>query len=131
MIEEIINQEDKLAIIVRDNFNRKGTTFLTPNDSTQQLAFMIHPKGKVIEPHIHNNVLRQIDYTQEVLIIKSGKLKVDFYNDQKEYLKSTVLNQGDVILLMKGGHGFQVLEDLCMIEVKQGPYVGEIDKVKF
>jgi mannose-6-phosphate isomerase-like protein (cupin superfamily) len=92
---------------------------------------MHHPTGKVIQPHVHNPVIREVTYTQEVLFIKSGKLRVDFYNDQQEYLDSRILEAGDVILLVTGGHGFEVLEEIEMIEVKQGPYVGEQDKTRF
>jgi mannose-6-phosphate isomerase-like protein (cupin superfamily) len=91
---------------------------------------MHHPAGKVIDPHVHNPVPRQVHYTQEVLFIKRGKLRVDFYNDQRDYLESRVLREGDVILLASGGHGFEVLEELEMIEVKQGPYAGEMDKTR-
>jgi hypothetical protein len=92
---------------------------------------MHHPTGKVIQPHVHNPVIREVTYTQEVLFIKNGKLRVDFYNDQQEYLDSRILEAGDVILLVTGGHGFEVLEEIEMIEVKQGPYVGEQDKTRF
>jgi mannose-6-phosphate isomerase-like protein (cupin superfamily) len=92
---------------------------------------MNHPKGKVIEPHVHNPVKREVHYTQEVLIIKKGKLRVDFYLENQEYLKSTILSEGDLILLMTGGHGFEILEDLEMIEVKQGPYAGDQDNTRF
>nr|WP_258560849.1 hypothetical protein [Cylindrospermopsis raciborskii] len=87
--------------------------------------------GKIIQPHVHNPVPREVIYTQEVLFIKRGKLRVDFYNDQQEYLESRVLQTGDVILLITGGHGFEVLEEIEMIEVKQGPYVGDKDKTRF
>ena len=92
---------------------------------------MNHPKGKVIEPHVHNPVERIVSYTQEVLFIKEGKLKVDFYSNNQKYLESRELNKGDVILLMTGGHGFEILEDLIMFEVKQGPYAGDKDKTRF
>jgi hypothetical protein len=85
----------------------------------------------VIQPHVHNPVIREVTHTQEVLFIKNGKLRVDFYNDQQEYLDSRILEAGDVILLVTGGHGFEVLEEIEMIEVKQGPYVGEQDKTRF
>ena len=92
---------------------------------------MKHPAGKIIQPHVHNPVKREVFYTQEVLLIKSGKLRVDFYSEGQKYLKSRFLVSGDVILLIKGGHGFEVLEELEMIEVKQGPYRGEKDKTRF
>ena len=131
MVEEIIHHKELLAIIVRDNFKKQGVTFFTTNELSQQLAFIEHPKGKIIEPHLHNPVPREVHYTQEVLFIKSGILRVDFFDDQQVFFESRILNKGDVILLIKGGHGFEVCEDLQMIEVKQGPYVGEKDKTRF
>jgi mannose-6-phosphate isomerase-like protein (cupin superfamily) len=131
MIEEIAYKKELMAIIVRDNYNKPGVTFFTDNELSQQLAYMEHPSGKIIDPHVHKPVKREVLYTKEVLLIKSGKLKVDFYNDAQDYLESRVLNGGDVILLIKGGHGFEVLEDIRMIEVKQGPYAGEEDKIRF
>ena len=92
---------------------------------------MKREKGYIIDPHIHNPVTREVEYTKEVLFIKSGKVKVDFYDNERNYLESEILNTGDVILLAYGGHGFKVLEDCEMIEVKQGPYAGELDKTRF
>lgn len=130
-IEHIENQNKTYAIIIRTQYQKPGITFVTPNDFSQQLAFMQHPKGKQIMPHIHNPVPREVTFTQEVLWIKSGKLRVDFYTDDQCYLESRVLNSGDVILLASGGHGFEVIEDVEMFEVKQGPYAGEHDKTRF
>ena len=92
---------------------------------------MKHPKGKIIQAHRHKQVKREVLYTQEVLVIKSGKLKVNFYDDNEKYLESCVLGKGDIILLASGGHGFEILEDLEMVEVKQGPYSPDDDKVRF
>jgi len=131
MFEEIRHGEQLLAFIVRSEFQREGITFFTPSELSQQLAFMSHPAGRLIDPHIHNPVPREVSYTQEVLIIRSGALRVDFYDDFQNYLESRELRQGDVILLATGGHGFEVLEDLEMFEVKQGPYAGEGDKTRF
>ncbi|BAZ82389.1 hypothetical protein PN497_12480 [Sphaerospermopsis kisseleviana CS-549] len=131
MIEQIIHQNELLALIISHRFNQPGIHFFTPDELSQQLAYMHHPMGKIIQPHVHNPVPREVIYTQEVLFIKRGKLRVDFYNDQQEYLESRVLETGDVILLITGGHGFEVLEEIEMIEVKQGPYVGEQDKTRF
>jgi mannose-6-phosphate isomerase-like protein (cupin superfamily) len=132
MIENVTDDNNHLlAVIVSKDFNKPGIHFFTPNDLSQQLAYMRHPVGKVIQPHVHNAVVREVIYTQEVLLIKSGKLRVDFYNEQQIYLESRVLEAGDVILLICGGHGFEVLEEVEMIEVKQGPYIGEQDKIRF
>jgi mannose-6-phosphate isomerase-like protein (cupin superfamily) len=131
MIEQIIHQDRLLAIIVSHRFDLPGIHFFTPNDLSQQLAYMHHPTGKIIPPHVHNPVPREVTYTQEVLFIKKGKLRVDFYSDRQNYLESRLIEAGDVILLVTGGHGFEVLEEIEMIEVKQGPYVGEQDKTRF
>lgn len=122
---------ETLAIIIRSDFKKEGIEFFTPDDYSQQLAYMKHPKGKIIDPHVHNIVKRQVHLTQEVLVIKTGKLRVDFYTDKKEYLESYLLEAGDVILLASGGHGFEVIEDLEMYEIKQGPYAGDNDKTRF
>jgi mannose-6-phosphate isomerase-like protein (cupin superfamily) len=131
MIESITYHNQLLALIVSHRFNEPGIHFFTPNELSQQLAYMRHPVGKVIAPHVHNPVTREVQYTQEVLFIKKGKLRVDFYNNQQQYLESRILEAGDVILLVTGGHGFEVLEEIEMIEVKQGPYVGDQDKTRF
>ena len=130
-IEYIKDNEQILAIVISHRFNEKGIHFFTPDEFSQQLAYMNHPKGKSIVPHYHNPVKRDVVYTQEVLIIKRGKLKVDFYDNNQIYLKSKVLETGDIILLASGGHGFEMLEDVEMIEVKQGPYTGDADKTRF
>jgi mannose-6-phosphate isomerase-like protein (cupin superfamily) len=130
-VEEITQGAHLLAIIIRADHSTSGVDFFTPNSLSQQLAAMGHPKGKIIAPHIHNPVPREVSYTKEVLIIKKGKLRVDFYDDHQNYLESRILYQNDVILLALGGHGFEVLEELQMIEVKQGPYAGDRDKVRF
>ena len=120
-----------MAIIVSHKFNEPGIHFFTPNDFSQQLAYMSHPKGKVIEPHVHNAVARNVHFTKEVLIIKKGKLRVDFYDADQTYFESRILYAGDIILLSEGGHGFEVLEPVEMYEVKQGPYAGDVDKTRF
>jgi mannose-6-phosphate isomerase-like protein (cupin superfamily) len=131
MIETIRTGDQILAVIISRDFHEPGIHFFTPNDLSQQLAFMRHPAGKVIDPHVHNPVRRSVHYTQEVLFVKRGKLRVDFYDETQLYLESRVLHGGDVILLATGGHGFEVLEEVEMIEVKQGPYAGDEDKTRF
>lgn len=131
MIERIVSNDCLFAVIIRSGFCEPGIHFLTPNDFSQQLAYMKHPAGKVIEPHVHNLVPREVHYTQEVLFIRKGRLHVDFYDNDQHYLESRVLEPGDVILLAGGGHGFEALEELEMFEVKQGPYAGDHDKTRF
>lgn len=131
MIEIIRKEKSILAIIIFKDFKKAGISFFTPEDFSQQLAYMNHPKGKIIQPHKHNSLPRKVFYTQEVLFLKKGRLRVDFYDDNNKYLYNRILGAGDVILLASGGHGFEVLEEIEMIEVKQGPYIGELDKVRF
>jgi mannose-6-phosphate isomerase-like protein (cupin superfamily) len=131
MICVIKTSQKILAIIISKDFRKEGIEFFTPDDFSQQLAYMNRPEGYIISPHVHNLVPREVTLTQEVLFIRSGKLRVDFYDDDKKYLESKILTAGDVILLAGGGHGFEMLEPTEMIEVKQGPYSGEVDKVRF
>ncbi len=129
---EVIKKKEKvIAMIIRNNHACEGVDFITPNEYSQQVAYMHHKEGKVIDAHVHNLVHRNVVITQEVLFIKKGKLRVDFYDDYEDYLESVILNSGDVILLVSGGHGFVVLEEVEMIEVKQGPYAGDADKKRF
>ncbi len=131
MIERIQHKDEVLAIIIRVSFCKDGVDFFTPSTYSQQLGYMNRPAGYVIAPHVHNPVLREVQYTKEVLFIKSGRLRVDFYSEQQEYLESAVLEAGDVILLAYGGHGFEMLKPTEIIEVKQGPYAGDHDKTRF
>ena len=131
MITVIAHGGRQLALIVSHDYDRPGVSFFTPNDLSQQLAFIRHPAGHVIESHVHNEVRREVQLTQETLFIRRGKLRVDFYNDEQLYLESRILEAGDAILLIQGGHGFEVLEEVEMFEVKQGPYTGDRDKTRF
>jgi mannose-6-phosphate isomerase-like protein (cupin superfamily) len=131
MIERIKHHDRELALIIRAEYRSDGIEFFTPNSYSQQVGYMNRPTGYVIPPHVHNPVAREVHFTKEVLFIKSGRLRVDFYSDQQAYLESAMLFQGDVILLAFGGHGFEMLEDSEIIEVKQGPYAGEADKTRF
>ena len=131
MIENILHEGRTLAVVLHTNHYADGIEFFTPNDFSQQLGYMNRPQGYVIPPHVHNPVPREVQFTKEVLFIKSGRVRVDFYDDDQSYLESRILEQGDVILLAFGGHGFEMLEPTEMIEVKQGPYTGEEDKTRF
>jgi mannose-6-phosphate isomerase-like protein (cupin superfamily) len=129
-VETVTSGGDTLALIVRGSINQPGISFFTPNDFSQQLAYMQHPAGKVIVPHLHKPVQRAVTKTLEVLFVRKGRVRVDFYTDDRAYTESRVLGAGDVILLVAGGHGFEVLEPVEMFEVKQGPYAGDEDKTR-
>ncbi|MBC7615284.1 MAG: hypothetical protein H7202_04395 [Pedobacter sp.] len=129
MIENIIFSNIIFATIIRADYKKEGIFFFTPDDFSQQLGYMNRPKGYIIAPHYHNHIDRKITITQEVLYIKSGVVRVDFYTSTNTYLESKILGTGDVILLAAGAHGFEILEEAEIIEVKQGPYNQDKDKV--
>ena len=132
MIEKISHKKKLFALIVRGKFrNKKGVNFFTPNHTTQQFGYMKHKKNHIIEPHLHNKRLTKILRTTEVILLLKGTLRVDFYNDKNKYLFSKIINEGDIIMLVHGGHGFKILKNAEMIEVKQGPYSLASDKIKF
>lgn len=130
-VERISRGDRIIAIIVRSHFKQEGIHFFTPDDFSQQLAYMNRPDGYVIAPHVHNKLQREVFYTQEVLFIRRGKVKIDLYDDDRRCIETRILETGDVILLASGGHGFEMLEPTEMIEVKQGPFAGEQDKTRF
>lgn len=131
MLETIAYDGRQLALILRHEYTAEGIQFFTPNTYSQQLGYMKRPTGHIIPPHIHNPVKREVEYTKEVLVIKRGLVRVDFYSDDQIYLCSTILRPGDITLLAYGGHGFEILEEAEIVEVKQGPYAGELDKTRF
>ncbi|MFH1985890.1 MAG: hypothetical protein ABIL58_28990 [Pseudomonadota bacterium] len=130
-IEQIFDEYRMIAIIISAEYRSDGIEFFTPHNFSQQLASMRRPKGYRILPHVHKAVPRNVRYTQETLIIKSGKVLVNFYDEKKRFLESRNLKSGDVVLLVSGGHEFVMLEETEMIEVKQGPYSGDDDKEQF
>jgi len=132
MIEKVFHKKKIFALIVRSKFRKKeGISFFTSKESTQQFGYMRHKKNHLIMPHKHNKRLTKILTTTEVIILFKGILRVDFYNSKKKYLFSKKIYAGDIIMLVNGGHGFKVLKDIEMIEVKQGPYSLSADKIKF
>jgi hypothetical protein len=130
-VQKIYFQEEILAIIVKAEYQNSGINFITPQNFSQQLGYMFREKGYQIAPHIHRKIKREIHNTQEVLILKKGKVKINFYNDEKLFLESAIIQTGDIVLLASGGHGFEMIEDSEIFEVKQGPYLAEDDKEKF
>ena len=132
MLNKFYDENDELiALIIGSRFEKDGIEFFTPDDFSQQVAYMRRQKGTVIAPHKHNRVDRTVHLTQEVLFVRKGRVRVDFYSTARTFIASAELKTGDVILLASGGHGFTMLEQTEMIEVKQGPYVGDGDKTRF
>ena len=132
MIEKVLYRKKLFALIVRGRFRKKsGINFFTPKEATQQFGYMKHKKNHIIKPHSHNKRLTKILRTTEVILLLKGILRVDFYDNKKKYLFSKIINAKDIIMLVHGGHGFKVLKNVEMIEVKQGPYSLSGDKTKF
>jgi len=130
-IETITHGLEPVALIIRAEYDQPGIQFFTPANFSQQLAFIRHPPGHKISAHVHNLQLRQVLYTQEVLFLRRGKVKVNLYSSDRKPIGSHILKSGDLILLCGGGHSLEMLEESSMIEVKQGPYAGDGDKTRF
>ena len=92
---------------------------------------MKHSKNHMIKPHLHKKRITKILYTTEVILLLKGLLRVDFYSLLKKYLFSKIIKKNDIIMLVHGGHGFKILKDTEMFEVKQGPFDPKQDKFKF
>ncbi|MCI9594757.1 MAG: hypothetical protein HFG51_11600 [Lachnospiraceae bacterium] len=124
------SQMKLLALFIPSDYSNSGIEFLTKDEDYQQVACMSHLAGHVIAPHYHNQISRIVDYTCETLILRKGILAVDLYED-KVPIHSFEMKAGDMITLFSGGHGFKVIEDIQMFEIKQGPFMGENDKTRF
>jgi mannose-6-phosphate isomerase-like protein (cupin superfamily) len=130
-LEYIYSNGELISIILRSNFHKDEITFFTPDTLSQQLGYLPHKKGDIIQAHRHIYNKREVHYTQEVLFVKKGRVKVNLYDSRKKYVGSEIIQDGDFILLCGGAHGFEFLEDSILIEIKQGPYTGEQDKERF
>jgi mannose-6-phosphate isomerase-like protein (cupin superfamily) len=130
---EWINYGDRmLCFILRSTFYRQsGIEFFTKDDATQQVGYMRHAKGHIIQAHKHLEYQRNISDTNEVLLIKEGEVKVNLYTSDEKFVCERILKKGDLILLISGGHSFEFLETSEVIEIKQGPYAGNKDKIRF
>ena len=130
-LERIEHKGELLALVLPHSLSGEGIHFFTPQDFSQQLGYMRRPEGYRIPPHLHKDVKREVRRTQEVLFIRSGRIRIDFYSEKRAIVHSRDLSAGDVILLASGGHGVTMLEPSEIIEVKQGPYAGDGDKIRF
>lgn len=122
-VEHIQHKGETIAIIFYYQPIAPGVHFYVENDRSLQVGKQLRSKGEQIKPHWHLPVKIQKEETlQEVLYIEKGRVRINFYNDRWEKIDSKVLSQGDMILLIKGGHGFEMLEETLMVEIKEGPY---------
>jgi hypothetical protein len=131
MVEHITWNSRPLACIIRAEASPEKTTFLTPSEFNLQVGFVVHPAGGEIARHVHRPLERNIVGTSEVLVIQKGRCQIDIYNDHREKVASRELNAGDILLMVGGGHGFRMLEDTVLLEIKQGPYGGLNEKERF
>jgi len=130
--EKIEHQGKTIAIILRGDYSASESRFFSPADYSQQFGFLVHGQGHVIPAHFHKKIQREIFLTQEVLLIKKGEIQVNLYSNEQEFLARRSLRAGDIIFLCSGGHGFTMLQDSEIVEVKQGPYSGrDSDKENF
>ncbi|MFH1325753.1 MAG: hypothetical protein ABIH49_03230 [archaeon] len=132
MIMETLEKDGKrFAFVIRKDSNIQGKEFLSKDEDLIQVGFMNLKKGDSIDPHFHKFYERKIERTSEVIYILEGKVKVNIYENKKKVI-DTIIEKGDLIVLLSGGHGFEILEDTKFFEVKQGPFIGaENDKEKF
>ena len=131
MIKLIKYKKKILGLIISHKQSKNKVNFYTPNSFTQQVGFISHNKGTYIKPHTHTKFLRKIYKTSEVLYVKKGKIRVDFYLSKKKYLFSKIVNKENIIVLNEGSHGFKIIEKCVLIEIKQGPFNSKIDKKRF
>jgi len=131
LIEKICFDDMPLAYILRGQLMPEKTTFFTPPDFKQQVGFVVYPAGGEIPRHVHRPLERHLVGTSEVLIVRQGRCEIDVYNDDRALVATRELREGDIMLMVGGGHGFRVLEHLVLLEVKQGPYTGLDEKIRF
>ncbi len=130
-VELITANGQALCYVIRGTTQPEQTTFITPPDAKQQVGFIVYPKGGVIARHIHRPLERHIIGMAEVLVVRSGHCQIDIYDEQESLVAVRDLYQNDVVLMVGGGHGFQIKEDTVLLEIKQGPYLGADDKKLF
>lgn len=130
-IEHITWNGKPLCYIIRAELNPEKTTFLTPPEFNLQVGYIVYPAGHEIPRHVHRPIERRIVGTAEVLIVRKGRCEIDVYNDDREVVATRELQAGDLMIMVGGGHGFRMLEDTVLLEVKQGPYPGMEEKERF
>ena len=131
MVEHITWNDKPLAYIIRAELDPSRTTFLTPPEFKQQVGYVVYPAGGEVKRHLHRNLERHLVGTSEVLLLRRGRCEIDIYNDERELVATRELREGDITLMVGGGHGFRMQEDTVFLEIKQGPYTGMDEKERF
>lgn len=130
-IEHITWNEQHIATIIRRDYMPETTTFISPDGYFQQAGFVVYPKDGVVPRHTHLPLQRHLVGTPETLIIRKGRVEAELYGMDKSLLGIWTLEEGDIILLVAGGHCLRCLADTVFFELKQGPYTGLIEKERF
>lgn len=120
-----------LCYLIRCSIQPEKTMFITPPDAKQQVGFIVYPADSTISRHIHRPLERHIRGMAETILVRCGHCQIDVYNNQHALVATRDLYVGDVVLMVGGGHGFRILEDTVLLEIKQGPYLGTDDKELF
>ena len=120
-----------LGLYVSNDSFKEGKKFLTSNESEFQVGVFKLDQGEEIISHTHQDQNRHILKTSEAITVISGKIKVNFFDLNQKYLRSIEVSSGESIILVGGGHGIEIIEDSKFIEIKQGPYKEDTDKVRF
>ena len=129
---DAIGRDGKVfAYVMRETSQEANTTFLTPDEAIQQVGFVVHRAGGEVKRHRHLPIERTIVGTPEVLVVRSGRCEMDVFDDDQELVETRELRPGDVMVMVGGGHGFRMLEDTVLLEIKQGPYYGPDEKAYF
>jgi hypothetical protein len=130
-VEIIVGPDGPLAYLVDGEWSPDKTQFMTPDTFGQQMGMIVYRAGEAIVPHVHLPVTRSVEGTTECITVRSGSCEIDIYDSERNHIATRALKTGDIILLLGGGHGFRMIEDTVLFEVKQGPYVGNADKERF
>lgn len=131
MIQTIASGGVVLAYLARGGTPPEQTTFLTPDDCSLQVGHVVYAAGGEIVRHMHMPIERHLVGTTEVLIVERGRCRVDIYAPDRQLVETHDLQAGDILIAVGGGHGFHVLEDTVLLEIKQGPYPGGAEKERF
>lgn len=129
--ERIASHGEILCLIVRAGERPEATTFYTPPEWKQQVGFVVYPAGGEIARHVHRPIERRLVGTSEVVLVESGRCLLDVYDDERRLVATRELGPGDLMLMVGGGHGFRMLADTVLLEIKQGPYTGLDEKERF
>ena len=130
-VEHIVSKDTPLACIIRGEQDPDKTTFVTPSQFEQQLGFIVYPAGGEVHRHYHRPVDRHLTGTSEVVVLRRGRCVLDIYDNEQNLVASRELKAGDIAILVAGGHGYRMLEDTVLLEVKQGPYTGVEERERF